>query len=109
MEFPLSNLEAKRMHEVCGILEREKSHVFEGAEFLKYKEWLTLLNEHGYTLMGPYDNGKICTRKSSTAGFIEWAEDQNSKAKKWKRREWTIALVSALVGSVTTVIIQILL
>ena len=98
MELPLSKREWKLYRELKA-LALSGDLEFDSRLCHKYEEWLILLVEHGvlheiracgvniYSLEIPFDD------------FEDWIKDQDKKAKRLKKREWVIAIVSAIVGA----------
>ena len=68
--------------------------------YLRYQDILALLEERGYLHNVNADNFIMYYKDVSLYDFEMWLKDQMKERKKVKRREWIIAIVSALVGAV---------
>ena len=69
-------------------------------EALLLQDILTLLKERGYIVFADLTNSHVYKILGSLNDFAEWLEIQKNEQKRLSRREWTIAIVSAIIGGV---------
>ena len=111
MEFPLSKREMQILKEIEDKFNSNPHKLYivtTPEEFAVHREMIELLKEKGFVKENPLlDQGEyyaIRRKQSYTllTDFSEinnWIEDQSAKAKKLSRREWKIAIVSAIIGA----------
>jgi len=63
-------------------------------------DMLELLCDRGVLLDLNVDNENWYAVQGDFSTFEEWVKDQEKKAKKLTRREWMIAIISAVIGAV---------
>ena len=106
--FPLSKREKKQINELENAFKEYNPLQFETAsDYLEVKDMLNLMIEQGYveTIEYPDFEGFSQVTKigykliGSIDTFNDWVHDQEKKAKKITRREWRIAIVSAIIGA----------
>ena len=106
--FPLSKREKKQINELENAFKEYNPLQFETAsDYLEVKDMLNLMIEQGYVETIEYPDFEGFSQVTKTGykliGNIEtfnaWLHDQEKKAKKITRREWRIAIVSAIVGA----------
>lgn len=108
MELPLSKREWKLYKELKALFMAEKDQALDFNTYHKYEEWLLLLTAKGVLWHIKADGAYLYQCQNSFDDFEEWLKDQNRKAKKLSRREWTIAIVSAVIGALIGLIPTIL-
>lgn len=69
-------------------------------EALQLQDILNLLEERGYIAFAKLTNCRVYKILGSLNDFAEWLEIQKNEQKRLNRREWTIAIVSAIIGGV---------
>lgn len=98
--FPLSNVEKKYLRQIEQAFENEKTANFTDKEFQLMQDSLYLLCEREVICDINADGVNMYTRIGSFEAFDNWMSDQEKKAKKISRREWKIAIISAVIGAV---------
>ena len=106
--FPLSKREKKQINELENAFKEYNPLQFETAsDYLEVKDMLNLMIEQGYVETIEYPDFEGFSQVTKTGykliGNIEtfnaWLHDKEKKAKKITRREWRIAIVSAIIGA----------
>lgn len=111
MEFPLSKREMQILKEIETKFNANPNKLYivnNSEEFAVHKEMMVLLEQRGFvkeqSVRVQGENYAIMRKQSYTllTNFSEvnsWIKDQNAKAKRPSRREWIIAVVSAIIGA----------
>lgn len=99
MELPLSKREWELYKDIKRLFEKEKNHAFTYDEYHKYEEWLSILRDKGVLSEIRADGAFLYYKNFPFDDFENWLVDNNKKAKKMSRREWKIAVASAIIGA----------
>ena len=107
--FPLSKREKRHLNRIKEALKDGDVITFEDdADYLDVQDMLELLIQRGFVEEVTYEELRsfsMITKKGykkvgDFKKFDAWVDDQEKKAKKKSRREWTIAIVCAILGAV---------
>ena len=66
---------------------------------LRYQDVLQLLQMRGYILDLEVDNVNWYRQMADWDGFEDWLKDEIKESKRMGRREWRIAIISAVIGA----------
>jgi len=66
---------------------------------LRYQDVLQLLQMRGYILDLEVDNVNWYRQMADWDGFEDWLKDEIKESKQMGRREWRIAIISAVIGA----------
>ena len=111
--FPLSKREKQQLKEIEEALKDGDVIKFkDDADYLDVQDMLELLIQRGFVEEVTYEELRsfsMITKKGykkvgDFKKFDAWVDDQEKKAKKKSRREWTIAIVCAILGAVVGLI-----
>ena len=98
MTFPLSKDEMKTLSELK--VKLSNSPFFSDKEYQLYKDALSLMVEEGFIQRRNSMGRTAYVIVGDADVFDRWVKKHNIKAKKLSRREWRIAVSSAVVGAV---------
>ena len=107
--FPLSKREKKHLKKIKEELKDGDVFTFEDdADYLDVQDMLELLIQRGFVEEVTYEELRsfsMITKKGykkvgDFKKFDAWVDDQEKKAKKKSRREWKIAIWSAILGAI---------
>lgn len=107
MTFPLSNGDYKLLNGIEELFKNTRGLNFTNEEYIIYEDMLNLLCEKKVLFYIQVDGGHLFTLMGDYNGFEafrKWAKEQDKKAKKITRREWKIAIISAIIGAVVGLI-----
>ena len=111
--FPLSKREKQHLKEIEEALKDGDVIKFkDDADYLEVQDMLELLIQRGFVEEVTFEEQRsfsMITKKGykkvgDFQKFDSWVDDQEKKAKKKSRREWTIAIVCAILGAVVGLI-----
>lgn len=108
LETPLSKREWSLYKELKQKLKDNNSLEFDLATYHKYEDWLILLKDKGVIWEVFADGAYLCGTASEFDEFEAWIKDLDKKSKKLNRRDWTIAIVSAIIGALIGLIPSII-
>lgn len=114
MDFPLSKREKKLLEEVeLAFKQHNPMMVDNESEFIECKDIMDMLIGQGFVKQGLVhyrENNYSIEYKPSFRLLTDftvvksWVKDQEDKAKRVSKREWKIAIFSALVGLITGIL-----
>lgn len=110
MEFPLSKREKRLFKEIVEAFRQHNNSIMvdNESEFIESKEIMDFLLEKGFVrqterkyLAQNYSfiQKPTYVLQTDLDTIMSWFKDQDRKANRLSRREWTIAIVSAIVGA----------
>lgn len=108
MNLPLSKYDKELLNEIEQVLNDGKTHDFSLEDYAKYKDWFLILKDRGYIWDTRADGAYLCGKNADFNDFNKWLNNEDAKAKKLKRREWYIAIVSAIIGATISALTQLL-
>ena len=104
----LTTLEKKIYKEIKIKFGSEVSLYLENNEYLRCKDVLKLLEKRGIIRTMSADNAHIFYKTGSFAVFEEWLSDIEKEERKLSRREWKIAIIGGGIGSLISLIPDII-
>ena len=117
LDFPLSKEERNRIDELKKALDVAKNQTCIRIPIIDYKrntDCIYSLQQHYnikiHTELGlPYYELESITLYESLIAFWEWVDEQDRKAKRSKRREWRITIISGLVAAIISSITSVIM
>ena len=95
----LSKLQMKCYQEIVEAFGESNKMMISPEKYLRLQDVLDILAERGYIVVVPADEIVFCIKQGDFADFEEWLDDEAREARKLSRREWKIAIISAVVGA----------
>lgn len=99
-KLTLSKLQRQQYSEIKEAFEAGKRIGFPDEEQVRLGDVLTLLETTGYIRKLDIDNTNAYERIGNFKDFEAWHKDRIREERKLSRREWKIAIVSAVIGAV---------
>ena len=100
MSFPLTNEEMKSIQEIKKKFEKSQTAYFTQLEYQKWQDMLYLMQTRDLIRSSNTLSGMQFSLLGDFSIFEKWVCQENKKAKEMKRREWRIAIISAIIGAI---------
>ena len=104
-KLTLSKLQMKQYHEIKERFATEKRIGISDDEWVRLRDVLILLELKGYIRELEVANTNAFERIGNFEDFEAWHKDRVREERKLSRREWKIAIVSAIIGAVIGLIL----
>ena len=98
METSLTDIK-KQYETLKAIIGDEDSFDLSDEDALRCQDALSLLVERGYFYDVKADGANLYLKEAELDGFGDWLDEMIKESKRLSRREWTIAIVSAVIGA----------
>ena len=98
----------KEYNEIVALFGNENSIQLEEETFLKYQDMLKMMKSRGYIGSINADNLFIFYKNANFDDFEEWLKEQIKDSKKMKRHDWTIAIISGIIGAAVGAVIGLI-
>lgn len=98
METSLTDIK-KQYEKLKAIIGDEDSFDLSDEDALRCQDALSLLVERGYLYNVKADGANLYLKEAELDGFGDWLDEMIKESKRMSRREWMIAIVSAVIGA----------
>lgn len=98
-EMTLSKLQKKQYKEIVERFGNERFVNLEDEEAVRLGETLRILEVLGYISRMEINGGNAFVKIGRFEDFDEWHKDKEREERQLSRREWRIAIVSAVIGA----------
>lgn len=106
------NKKLKQLNEVVALFGDETSIQLEEGTYLKNQDMLALLQTRGYIMLKDVSTlsgtAYLVVKQYDFADFKKWLKEQIKDSKKMKRRDWTIAIISGIIGAAVGAVIGLI-
>lgn len=106
--FPLTKRERAQLKEIEEAFAVSDKISVPSDEVARCNDMIQLLIDTGYIEKIDVNNVNAYKRLGMWDDFYKWLDDQEQKVKRLSRREWIIAIVSAIIGAVIGLVPTIL-
>lgn len=98
METSLTDIKTQ-YEKLKAIIGDEDSFDLSDEDALRCQDALHLLVERRYLYDVNADGANLYLKEAELDGFADWLDEMIKESKRLSRREWTIAIVSAVIGA----------
>ena len=95
----LSKLQEQQYAEIKEIFKDQTLVDISDEDDIRMRSVLQLLEEQGYIQDMKINGGNVYRKMGNFSDFETWHKDQKREERKLNRREWRIAIVSAIIGA----------
>lgn len=89
----------KQYREVQKLWGDKNDMFFTDEDVLRYQDVLQLMESRGYIRDMQVDNCNFYVKMAAWDGFEDWLKEEIKESKRMSRREWRIAIGSAVIGA----------
>ena len=91
--------DVKKQYEKLKALSEDDSLELSDEDALRCQDALQLMELRGYIRDMEVDGANLYLKMAEWDGFGDWLNEMIKESKRMSRREWTIAIVSAVIGA----------